>query len=76
MLIACGFSICGAAAVAGAKDVSGADEEQTGTALGLVVLYGTVGRSRLCRCWQDMMGLDAQSAATGRCQYPPRSLRW
>lgn len=63
MLIACGFSICGAAAVAGAKDVSGADEEQTGTALGLVVLYGTVSIP-VVPLLAGLMGLDAQSAAT------------
>lgn len=41
-LVACGFSICGAAAVAGAKDVVGADEDETATALMLVVLFGTL----------------------------------
>ncbi len=42
VLIAAGFSICGAAAVAGAKSVSDADEDDTATALGLVVIFGTV----------------------------------
>lgn len=41
-LIASGFSICGAAAVAGAKDVVGARDSETGTALALVVVYGTL----------------------------------
>ncbi|SJM64131.1 Putative membrane protein YeiH [Gulosibacter sp. 10] len=42
ILIASGFSICGAAAVAGAKSVTDADEEETATALALVVVFGTV----------------------------------
>lgn len=42
LLIACGFSICGAAAVAAAEDVSGAEEEDVLTAIALVVLFGTV----------------------------------
>ncbi|OCA94348.1 YeiH family protein [Actinobaculum suis] len=42
LLIASGFSICGAAAVAGAMAVSDADEDDTATALALVVLFGTL----------------------------------
>lgn len=62
-LVACGFSICGAAAVAGAKDVAGADEDQTGTALMLVVLFGTL--SIPVVPWlATLMGLGTQSAAT------------
>lgn len=41
-LVACGFSICGAAAVAGAKETVNADEEDTATALALVVVFGTL----------------------------------
>lgn len=41
MLIACGFSICGAAAVAAADGVVDADEEETVTAVALVVVFGT-----------------------------------
>jgi uncharacterized integral membrane protein (TIGR00698 family) len=41
LLIACGFSICGAAAVAGVESAVGADEEETVTAVALVVLFGT-----------------------------------
>lgn len=42
MLVACGFSICGAAAVAGVQSVVEADEEETVTAVALVVLFGTL----------------------------------
>lgn len=45
LLIACGFSICGAAAVAGAAGVVDPDdeaEEDTVTAVALVVLFGTL----------------------------------
>ncbi len=41
VLIACGFSICGAAAVAAAGSVVSADEEETVTAVALVVVFGT-----------------------------------
>ncbi|WP_139346595.1 YeiH family protein [Sinomonas mesophila] len=42
LLIACGFSICGAAAVAGVESVVKAEEEETLTAVALVVLFGTL----------------------------------
>lgn len=42
LLIACGFSLCGAAAVAAAEGVADADEEETVTAIALVVVFGTV----------------------------------
>lgn len=45
LLIACGFSICGAAAVAGASgvtDPNDENEEDTVTAVALVVLFGTL----------------------------------
>lgn len=42
MLIAAGFSICGAAAVAGAENVVRAKQNQVATAVGLVVLFGTI----------------------------------
>lgn len=45
LLIACGFSICGAAAVAGAAGVTDPDdehEEATVTAVALVVIFGTI----------------------------------
>lgn len=42
LLIASGFSICGAAAVAGADGVLNAKEEETATAIGLVVLFGSL----------------------------------
>jgi uncharacterized integral membrane protein (TIGR00698 family) len=42
LLIACGFSICGAAAVAAVDGAVGADEEDVASAIGLVVVFGTV----------------------------------
>ncbi|WGT48209.1 YeiH family protein [Tessaracoccus lacteus] len=42
LLIACGFSICGAAAIGALDGVVDADEEEVVTAVGLVVAFGTV----------------------------------
>lgn len=42
LLIACGFSICGAAAVAGVEGVTDSDEEDVVTAVALVVIFGTL----------------------------------
>ncbi|ASK65546.1 hypothetical protein CFK39_06520 [Brachybacterium avium] len=42
LLIACGFSICGAAAVAGVEGVTESDEEDVVTAVALVVIFGTL----------------------------------
>src|SRR5699024_12262662 len=42
LLIACGFSICGAAAVAGVEGVSDAEEEDVVIAVALVVIFGTI----------------------------------
>ncbi|TDO92870.1 putative integral membrane protein (TIGR00698 family) [Enemella evansiae] len=42
LLIACGFSICGAAAVAAVDGVMETDEEEVATAVGLVVLFGSL----------------------------------
>lgn len=42
LLIACGFSICGAAAVAAADGVVDAEEEDVVTAIALVVIFGTL----------------------------------
>lgn len=42
LLIACGFSICGAAAVAGVEGVTDSDEEEVVTAVALVVIFGTI----------------------------------
>jgi len=41
LLIACGFSICGAAAVAAADGVVDSDEEDVASAIALVVVFGT-----------------------------------
>lgn len=42
LLIGCGFSICGAAAVAGVEGVVDAEEEDVVTAVALVVIFGTL----------------------------------
>lgn len=42
LLIACGFSICGAAAVAAADSIADAEEKETLTAIALVVVFGTL----------------------------------
>lgn len=42
VLIACGFSVCGAAAVAAVDGVVDAREEEVATAVALVVVFGTV----------------------------------
>lgn len=42
LLIGCGFSICGAAAVAGVEGATDADEEEVVTAVALVVIFGTL----------------------------------
>ncbi len=42
LLIACGFSICGAAAVAACDGVVDADDEDVATGIALVVLFGTI----------------------------------
>ncbi len=41
LLLACGFSICGAAAVAGVRDLADADDEEVSAAVALVVVLGT-----------------------------------
>lgn len=42
LLIASGFSICGAAAVAATESATDAEEQETVTAVALVVLFGTI----------------------------------
>lgn len=42
LLIACGFSICGAAAVAAIDGAVDAEEEDVASAIGLVVVFGTL----------------------------------
>ncbi len=42
ILIACGFSICGAAAVAACDGVVDAEDEEVATGIALVVLFGTI----------------------------------
>lgn len=61
MLIACGFSICGAAAVAAAGDVADAEEEDTMTAIALVVVFGTL-MIPLVPLLSTWLGLSAEEA--------------
>src|SRR5699024_6744314 len=42
LLIACGFSVCGAAAVAAAEVATEATEEEVATSSALVVVFGTL----------------------------------
>lgn len=62
LLIACGFSICGAAAVAGAEGVlRRRSSDETATAVALVVAYGTAMIAVLPAA-SALLGLDATSA--------------
>lgn len=64
LLIACGFSICGAAAVAAAAGVTDPDdehEEDTVTAVALVVLCGSL-MIALVPAAAALMGLDGETA--------------
>jgi len=61
LLIAIGFSICGAAAVAGAQGSVKAKEHQVATAVGLVVLFGTLMIPAL-PALSLLMGLDDRGA--------------
>ncbi|MFB6610921.1 YeiH family protein [Agromyces sp. NPDC056379] len=61
LLIACGFSICGAAAVAAVDGVVDAEEEEVVTAVALVVVFGTL-MIPLIPLAASLLGLDAQQA--------------
>ena len=64
LLVACGFSICGAAAVAGAAGVTDPDdraEEDTITAVALVVIFGTA-MILLVPLLVSLFGLDVVTA--------------
>ncbi|MDO4238920.1 YeiH family protein [Micrococcus sp.] len=61
LLVASGFSICGAAAVAGADSVVRARREMAASALGLVVLFGTL-MIPLMPALTAALGLDARTA--------------
>lgn len=60
LLIAAGFSICGAAAVAGAEGATRAKQDQVATAIGLVVLFGTL-MIPLTPALGALLGLDETS---------------
>lgn len=60
-LIACGFSICGAAAVAAVDGVVEAEEEEVLTAVALVVIFGTLMIPAL-PLLAHMLGIDDRTA--------------
>lgn len=57
LLVATGFSICGISAIAAARDVTDADEEDVAYAIALVTLCGTLAIV-LLPALQAMLGLD------------------
>ena len=57
LLVATGFSICGISAIAAARDVTGADEEEAAYAIALVTLCGTLAIV-LLPALQGVLGLD------------------
>lgn len=61
LLMASGFSICGAAAVAATDSVTDSDEEEVATALGMVVVYGT-SMILLMPALAGLFGLPAEQA--------------
>lgn len=61
LLIACGFSICGATAVAAVDGVVESDEEDVATAIGLVVAFGSVAML-LLPALAAVFGLEARDA--------------
>ena len=42
LLLAAGFPICGISAIAAVKPLSGADDEETGYAVGLITIFGSI----------------------------------
>ena len=63
LLVATGFSICGASAVGAMKEVAGGDEEDTGTAIALVTLCGTLAIF-LLPALRGPLGLDPTAFGT------------
>lgn len=61
LLVATGFSICGAAAVAGMSPVADADEEDVATAVALVTVYGSLAIIAL-PLLSGALGLDDRTA--------------
>ncbi len=57
LLVATGFSICGISAIAAARDVTDADEEEAAYAIALVTLCGTLAIV-LLPALQTLLGLD------------------
>src|SRR5918995_275360 len=60
LLVATGFSICGVSAIAAARDVTVADEEEVAYAIALVTLCGTLAIV-LLPALRGVLGLDDRS---------------
>jgi len=63
LLVACGFSICGAAAIAAVDDAVDAEERETATAIAMVVLFGT-GMIGVVSLGAAFLDLDDATAGT------------
>lgn len=60
LLVATGFSICGASAVGAMKEVAGGDEEDAGVAIAMVTLFGSLAILALPPL-RGLLGLDVAS---------------
>jgi len=60
LLVATGFSICGASAVGAMKEVAGGDEEDAGVAIAMVTLFGSLAILALPPM-RGVLGLDVTS---------------
>lgn len=60
LLVATGFSICGASAVGAMKEVAGGDEEDAGVAIAMVTLFGSLAILALPPL-RGVLGLDVAS---------------
>ncbi|NTW38945.1 MAG: putative sulfate exporter family transporter [Cellulomonadaceae bacterium] len=63
LLVATGFSICGASAIGAMKEVAGGDEEDAGVAIALVTLCGTLALAVL-PALRGPLGLDPAAFGT------------
>ena len=61
LLVATGFSICGASAIAAMRPLSDADDEEVGYAIGLVTLYGTLAVVALPLLDRLLLGLGEEA---------------
>lgn len=80
LLIATGYSICGASAIGAVSEVSGSDEEDVAASVALVTLCGTLAIAVLPFCkgpWGSLTlpsgGGSARASTTSARWWPPRS---